>query len=104
MGESTEGMVDSTSKLQAKIQALTGFDVMTDENTYKSTFEITKGLASAYATMNDIDRAALLELVAGGRLGRNVEKYLYRIFLIAGTPLEPYTTIVEKSDYECLTT
>ena len=57
MGESTEGMVDSTSKLQAKIQALTGFDVMTDENTYKSTFEITKGLASAYATMNDIDRS-----------------------------------------------
>lgn len=72
MGESTEGMVDSTSKLQAKIQALTGFDVMTDENTYKSTFEITKGLASAYATMNDIDRAALLELVAGGHICRNV--------------------------------
>ena len=72
MGESTEGMVESTSKLQAKIQALTGFDVMTDENTYKSTFEITKGLASAYATMNDIDRAALLELVAGEHLCRNV--------------------------------
>ena len=72
MGESTEGMVDSTSKLQAKIKALTGFDVMTDENTYKSTYEITKGLASAYATMNDIDRAALLELVAGEHLCRNV--------------------------------
>ena len=53
MGESTEGMV-------------------TDESTYKSTFEITKGLASAYATMNDIDRAALLELVAGGHICRNV--------------------------------
>ena len=72
MGESTEGMVESTSKLQAKIKALTGFDVMTDENTYKSTFEITKGLASAYATMNDIDRAALLEIVAGEHLCRNV--------------------------------
>lgn len=65
LGESTEGMADSTSKMQAKIKGLTGFDIMDENGAFKSTYDITKGLAEAYKTMDDIDRAALLELVAG---------------------------------------
>ena len=34
MGESTDGLVTSTSKLQAKVKALTGgFDIMKDKDT-----------------------------------------------------------------------
>lgn len=36
MGEDTEGLVTSTSKLQAKVKALTGgFDIMKDKDNFK---------------------------------------------------------------------
>ena len=71
MGESTDGMAESTSKMREQILALTnvtgrgGFDILTETGDFKSTAEIAKGLGRAFEVMNDIDRAALLELVAG---------------------------------------
>lgn len=71
MGESTDGMAESTSKMREQILALTnvtgrgGFDILTETGDFKSTAEIAKGLGQAFDVMNDIDRAALLELVAG---------------------------------------
>lgn len=71
MGESTDGMAESTSKMREQILALTnvtgrgGFDILTETGDFKSTAEIAKGLGQAFEVMNDIDRAALLELVAG---------------------------------------
>lgn len=65
MGEETEGMVESTSKLRALVKGITGFDIMKDENTFKDIYEIVLGIGKAWDDVNDIDKAALLEALAG---------------------------------------
>ena len=66
MGESTDGLVTSTSKLQAKVKALTGgFDIMKDKDTYKDIYDIVVGIGERWADLNDILRADLLETLAG---------------------------------------
>ena len=66
MGESTDGLVTSTSKLQAKVKALTGgFDIMKDKDTYKDIYDFVVGIGERWADLNDIQRADLLETLAG---------------------------------------
>ena len=65
MGESTDGMADSTSKLREQIKALTGFDIMEDDNTFKSTYDQMRGIAEVWDQMSDVSQSALLELIAG---------------------------------------
>lgn len=71
MGESTDGMTESTSKLREKILALTnvnglgGFDIMYDEETFKPLYEQIKGISEIWDRMSQIDQSALLELIAG---------------------------------------
>ena len=69
MGEDTEGMVESTSKLRALVKGMTGFDIMEDEKTFKSIYDIVLGIGEKWEELNDIDRAALLEALAGKRGG-----------------------------------
>ena len=65
MGEETDGVIESVSKLQSKVKALSGVDILTDTGAYKDTYTIIKEIAQVWDEMNDIDRAALLELLAG---------------------------------------
>lgn len=65
MGEETDGVIESVSKLQAKVKGLSGVDILTDTGAYKDTYTIIKEIAQVWDQMNDIDRAALLELLAG---------------------------------------
>ncbi len=65
MGEETEGVIESTSKLQAKIKALSGVDILTNAGDYKDTYTILKEIGTVWEEMSDIDQAALLELMAG---------------------------------------
>ena len=66
MGEDTDGLVTSTSKLQAKVKALTGgFDIMKDKNNYKDIYDIVVGIGEVWSGMSDVNRASLLELLAG---------------------------------------
>ena len=65
LGEEVDGVVESTSKLQAKVKGLSGVDILTDTGAYKDTYTIIKEIAQVWDQMNDIDRAALLELLAG---------------------------------------
>lgn len=65
MGEDTDGLVKSTSKLQALVKGITGFDIMKDENTYKDIYDIVLGISKTWQDLNDIDRASLLEALAG---------------------------------------
>lgn len=65
MGEETDGVVESTSKLQEKIQALSGVDILTDAGDYKDTYTILREIGNVWEDMSDIDQAALLELMAG---------------------------------------
>ena len=65
MGEDTDGLVKSTSKLQSLVKGITGFDIMQDENTYKDIYDIVLGISKTWKDLNDIDRASLLEALAG---------------------------------------
>lgn len=72
MGEETDYVVNSTSKLRDLIKGYTsiggkyeGFDIMEDDNTFKSLADIIKGIGKVYDEMSDIDRTAMLEKLAG---------------------------------------
>lgn len=65
-GEDTDGMVESTSKLQALIKGMTGFDIMkSDGKTFKDIYDIIIGIGEKWQDLNDIDRASILESLAG---------------------------------------
>ena len=75
MGEETDGVIESTSKLQEKIKALSGVNILTESGDYKDTYTILKEIGSVWESMNDIDQSALLELIAGGiKFYQNVQK------------------------------
>lgn len=65
----TEGMAESTAKLRQEMLALSGVDIMKDENSFKSTFEIMDDLADKWQNLTDIQQASVTELVAGKRQG-----------------------------------
>ena len=64
-------MAESTSKLRAQVKALTnvngsgGVDILADEKTFRSTYDIMSDIADVWSGMSDIDQSALLELLAG---------------------------------------
>lgn len=65
MGEETDNVVESTSKLQAKLKALTGVDILTDAGAYKDTYTILKEIGAVWKDLDNLDKAAALELMAG---------------------------------------
>lgn len=65
MGEETDGVITSVSKLQSKIQGLSGVNILTESGDYKDTYTILKEIGQVWEDMSDIDQAALLELMAG---------------------------------------
>ena len=65
LGEETDGAVESVSKMQAKLKALTGVDILTDSGAYKDTYTILKDIATVWDDMSNMDQAAALELMAG---------------------------------------
>jgi TP901 family phage tail tape measure protein len=81
-GESTDGMAESTARLREVILALTnvtgkgGFDMMLDEDTFKSTYEIMLGISKVWKDMSNIDQAALIELIAGKQRGNSISALL----------------------------
>lgn len=65
MGEETDGVVESTSKLQEKLKALTGVDIVDMNGAYKDTYTILKEIGSVWKDLDPMDQAAALELMAG---------------------------------------
>lgn len=61
----TDGMVESTAKLRDLVKGISGVDIMVDENTFKSTYEIIKEIGSVWNNISDINQASLLEALAG---------------------------------------
>ena len=95
-GLETEYMAESTASLRDAIKGLTnvdglgGFDIMKDEKTFKSTYDIILGIGEVWEKMSDIDQAALLELVAGKRQGNALAAIL--------TNLEDLKAALEASE------
>ena len=64
-GEETDGAITSKSKLRSKIKGLSGIDILTDSGAYKSTYEILLEISKVWDDMTDMNRAGLLEIIAG---------------------------------------
>lgn len=82
MGENTDGMVESTSKLRDQIKALTGFDIMEDENTYKNIMDIIIGIGDAWEDLTDLEQAGLLEALAGKQQSNALAAALQNVDMI----------------------
>ena len=65
LGESTEDMATSTAKLRDKIKGMTGVDIMIDDKTFKSTYQIIQEISKVWNDLDDISRTSVLELMAG---------------------------------------
>ena len=57
LGEETDGVIESTSKLQKKIKALSGVDIFTDSGAYKDTYTILREIGKVWEDISDIDQA-----------------------------------------------
>lgn len=66
-GLATDGLIESTAKLQSQVKALSGVDIMIDSENYKSTYQIMLEIAQVWDQISDINQAALLEALAGKR-------------------------------------
>ena len=66
-GEDTEGMVESTAKLRDLVKGISGVDIMLDESTFKSTYQIIEEIGKVWHDISDINQASLLEAIAGKR-------------------------------------
>lgn len=68
-GESVDGMASSVSELRNELLTLTGgkVDIMLDDKSFKSTYEIMKELSEVWEDLSDIDTANILELIGGKR-------------------------------------
>jgi chromosome segregation ATPase len=64
-GEDTDGAITSKSKLRSKIKGYTGIDILTDSGAYKSTYDILLEISKVWDNLTDMDRAGLLEMIAG---------------------------------------
>lgn len=71
-GESTEGMASSVSELRQELMEITSYtsaplDIMLDDTTFKSTYQIMEELAAIWGELSDIDQANVLNLIGGKR-------------------------------------
>ena len=86
-GLETEGMATSTAELRKEIMELSGVDIMLDENTFKSTYDILDELSEKWDELEDIEQSSIIELLAGKRQG-NVFSSVMSNFDIARQALE----------------
>ena len=67
LGEETDDYTKTTSKLRDLVKSLTGFDIMVDEDTFKSVYEILLGIGKEWKNLTDVEQASLGEALAGKR-------------------------------------
>lgn len=67
LGQETDEYTKTTSKLRDLIEGLTGFDIMEDEDTFKSIYDIVLGIGKEWGKLSDIEQASLGEAIAGKR-------------------------------------
>lgn len=79
-GESVDGMVESTPKLQALLKSIAGVDILqADGTTFKSTYQILKELSQVWGSLTDVNKASVLEAI-GGKRNANVTSALLENF------------------------
>lgn len=68
-------MAVSTAKLRDKIKGMTGVDIMIDDKTFKSTYQIIQEISKVWDNLSDIDRTEIVQMCSNTH---------YRTYLIAG--------------------
>ena len=98
-GIETEGMADSVSKLRQEILDLTDskVDIILDDETFKSTYQIIKELSEVWNELSDITQANILEKI-GGKRNANINAALIENFDIAIKAVE----LAEKANGSAL--
>lgn len=81
-GLDADGMAESVAKLREEVKALSGVDIMINDNTFKSTYDILDELSIKWKDLTDIQQASVTELIAGKRNG-NIVSSLMSNFQIA---------------------
>ncbi len=66
-GIETDGMANSVSELRDELKKLTGIDIMIDDDTFKSTYQIMKEIAGVWDGLTDVNRSNVLNLLGGKR-------------------------------------
>lgn len=71
-GESTDGMASSVAALRSELKALTGgkVDIMVDEDTFKSTYQILSDIADVWEELSETSQSNILNLIGGKLLPR----------------------------------
>ena len=67
IGEETDGLAQGLSKYREEIKALSGVDIMKDENTYKDMYDIFVQLAEVWDNMEDVSQSRVAEILGGTR-------------------------------------
>lgn len=60
-------MATSVSQLRDEIMSLTGTDIMLNEDTFKSSYDILMGIGEVWDNLSDVNRANVTELLFGKR-------------------------------------
>lgn len=66
-GIDTDGMAESVSKLRSEILALSGVDIMLDDETFKTPYQMLTELGKVWDDLTDVGRANIGELLFGKR-------------------------------------
>lgn len=113
MGEETEGVYTSTSKLQEKIAGLTNINgdggvQILDGDEFRSIYDIFLDISKVYKDMSDTDQSALLELISGKHRASAISSVLnnmseaqeiyQRSLESAGSAQEEYNEYLESSE------
>ncbi len=115
MGEETEGVCTSASKLEEKIKGLTningngGVEILkSDGETFRSIYDIFLDISKVYKDMSDTDQSALLELIAGKHRASAIsatlnnmteaEDILQNSLNAAGSAQKEYDTYLESTE------
>lgn len=64
-----DDMGEIVPKLRETVKELSGVEIMQDENTYKSTYDILKSVAAVWNNLTDVKRATLTEIMFGKHQG-----------------------------------
>lgn len=75
-GIATEGMASSVSELRSELKQLAGVDIMKNDNTFKSTYQIMKELSEVWKDLSDTTQANITELISGKRGGQGTSALL----------------------------
>lgn len=115
LGETTEDVYTSSSKLAAKIEGLTNVDgkggiqiLEADGKTFRSIYDIFVDISKVYQKMSDTDQSALLDLIAGKNRASAISATLNnmseaqeiyeRSLHSAGSAQKEYDTYLESSE------